>query len=429
MNVEFDEIGRLPAPRDNVAIATRTLNAGTVIAFGSETFALSHTVLVGHRFAVKPTAAGEPLLSWGQTFGLAIKPISPGDYVCNAEMIHELSHRALDFDLPTAPNFQNELELYTFDETTFRPAPALPRHAITKTFTGYRRDGGRGVGTRNMIVLLGTTSLASGFVRTLESRLQDKLAVYPNIDGIVAVAHTEGGHGKSNNRDLLLRTLAGFMTHPNVGAVLAVDYGHESINNAALQYYMQQNDYPLSYVPHRFMSLSHAFDADLAAAEQLVTGWLHTVNQAERTPQPLSKLKVALQCGGSDAFSGVSGNPLAAWVAKEIIQYGGSANLAETDELIGAERYVLDKVRDAATAKRFLAFIDRFKERVGWHGHTADGNPSGGNKYRGLYNIYLKSLGAATKRHPDVPLDYVMEYAEHMRQPGYYFMDSPCNDL
>ena len=429
MNVEFDEIGRLPAPTDNVAIATRTLNAGTVITFGSDTFALSHTILVGHRFAVKPIAAGEPLLSWGQTFGLAIKPINPGEYVCNVDVIHELSRRALDFDIPTAPNFENELEPYTFDGATFRPAPALPRYAVTKTFMGYRRGDGRGVGTRNIIVLLGTSSLVSGFVRRLENRLQDKLTDYPNIDGIVAVAHTEGGHGKSNNRDLLLRTLAGFMTHPNVGAVLAVDYGHESINNVALQGYMQQNDYLLSHVLHQFMSLLHPFEEDLATAERHVTGWLGTVNQVPRTAEPLSELKIALQCGGSDAFSGVSGNPLAAWVAKEIIRHGGSANLAETDELIGAEHYVLKKVRDRATAKQFLTFMERFKERVGWHGHTADGNPSGGNKYRGLYNIYLKSLGAATKRHPDVPLDYVIEYAERMQQPGYYFMDSPGNDL
>jgi altronate dehydratase len=126
---------------------------------------------------------------------------------------------------------------------------------------------------------------------------------------------------------------------------------------------------------------------------------------------------------------GYSGNPLAAWVAKEVIQHGGSANLAETDELIGAENYVLEKVRDVATVTKFLTLVERFKERVGWHGHSAEGNPSGGNKYRGLYNIYLKSLGAATKRHPDVPLDAVIEYSEPMREAGYYFMDSPGNDL
>ena len=84
----------------------------------------------------------------------------------------------------------------------------------------------------------------------------------------------------------------------------------------------------------------------------------------ERTEQSLSNLKIALQCGGSDAFSGVSGNPLAAYVAKEVIRYGGCANLAETDELIGAERYVLQNVKDLETAQKFLDTIERFNERM-----------------------------------------------------------------
>ncbi len=148
-----------------------------------------------------------------------------------------------------------------------------------------------------------------------------------------------------------------------------------------------------------------------------------------RTPQPLSELKIALQCGGSDAFSGVSGNPLVGLVSKEVIQAGGSALLAETDELIGAESYLLQNVRDAATAERFLEIVARFQTWAAWHGFSAHGNVSGGNSYRGLYNIYLKSLGAAAKRHPDVPLDYVIEYGEPMAAAGYYFMDSPGNDL
>lgn len=427
--ISFDDVARLPSEDDNIAIATCLLPAGTQITYHNKNVILSHTVILGHRFAIQPLSEGEALRSWGQTFGAATKAISVGDYVCNADVLQELSRRSLEIDLPSEANFQNELEPYQFDEGVFQPATVLPYYSGTKTFMGYRRTGKRGVGTRNTIILLGVSSLTSGFVRKLESRLKEKAAGYVNIDGILPVAHTEGGHGKSNNQEMLLRTLAGFVVHPNVAAVLLVDYGQETINNALLQDYMEQNDYPLENVLHHFMSLSDNFDADLRKAEELITGWLDTVNHIQRTAQPLSELKIALQCGGSDAFSGISGNPLAAWVAKEIIQYGGAANLAETDELIGAESYVLDKVRDAATAKKFLAVVERFKERVALHGHSADGNPSGGNKFRGLYNIYLKSLGAATKRHPDVRLDYVIDYSEPMQQSGFYFMDSPGNDL
>ncbi len=429
MTYTFEKIGRLPAPGDNVAIAIQTLDAGTTITFGAETWQLSHTVLAGHRFAVQPIATGENLLSWGQTFGVALKTIAPGNYVCNAAVLNELSHRTLDFALPEHPNFADQIAPFSFDETTFQPAPPLPLYEHSRTFAGYRRSGGRGVGTRNMIVLLGTSSFTGGFVRLLETRLKPLAEKYPNIDGIVAVAHTEGGHDRLNNRELLLRTLAGFMVNPNAGAVLAVDYGSEAMNNAALQAYMQQHDYPLNHLLHQFMTISGSFEQSLDTAAHIVDGWLHAVNAISRTPESVKHLKIGLQCGGSDAFSGISANPLLGLITKEILQHGGAANLAETDELIGAETYMLHNVRDAATAKKFLATLNRFKTWAGWHGQAAEGNPSGGNMYRGLYNIYLKSLGAAMKRDPRIRLDYVIEYGEPMPEAGFYFMDSPGNDL
>lgn len=155
-----------------------------------------------------------------------------------------------------------------------------------------------------------------------------------------------------------------------------------------------------------------------------------------RVTQPVSQLKLALQCGGSDAFSGISGNPLAGQGAKLLIQQGGAAVLAETDELIGAERYILQNCRTKEVAQKFLDIIERFRSWASWHGHTAEGNPSGkkklallllilvgGNKYRGLYNIALKSLGAAMKKPRDVSLDYVIDYGELVQQPGYYMMN------
>ena len=199
---------------------------------------------------------------------------------------------------------------------------------------------------------------------------------------------------------MLLRTLAGFTIHPNIGAMLLVDYGTESVTNEMLKTYMRREGYALDDVVHSFYRLQGSFDTDLASGAEIIEGWLESVNSVPRTEQSLENLKIALQCGGSDAFSGVSGNPLAAYVAKEVIRYGGCANLAETDELIGSEAYVLQNVRDLTTARTFLDTIERFKERVAWHGHSAEGNPSGGNNFRGLYNIAIKSIGAAMKRHP-----------------------------
>ena len=204
----------------------------------------------------------------------------------------------------------------------------------------------------------------------------------------MAVAHTEGAVPEPNNRETVLRTLAGYMVHPNTGAILAVDYGTEGITNSNLEDFLKANKYPLGQVPHGFHSIESSFSEALEVAAKAVKSWLPQVNAVSRQERPLSDLKIALQCGGSDAFSGISGNPLAAWVAREVIRHGGAANLAETDELIGAESYVLQSVKDWPTAQRFIEVSERFKARAARHGHSAEGNPSGGNKL-GVYTTYF----------------------------------------
>jgi altronate dehydratase len=429
---DFREVGRLPAPGDNVAMATRRLEAGTRVSYSNSDFEIPHTVLEGHRFAVEPIAEGEDLLSWGLRFGRAARDIAPGDYARNEKILEVLAERRVDFEFPSEPNFSDaELEPYVLDEEGFRAGEQVPLREEPPTFMGYRRALGRGIGIRNYVVVMGVTSRLTGFVRALELEMSGVADAYENVDGIVSVAHTEGGEERTpNNLDLLLRTLSGFMVNPNVGAVLVLDHGGgEAVTNRMLRAYLVEHGYPIGDVPHEFMSLEGRFRKDLERAKSVVRGWLDEVDAARRTEEPASELRIGLQCGGSDAFSGVSANPLVAWVGREVVRYGGIANLAETDELIGAEHYVLNNVKDLETARRFLSTVERFKERVSWHGHTAEDNPSGGNNYRGLYNISIKSIGAAMKKHPDVRVDRVIEYAERMDEGGFYFMDSPGNDL
>ncbi len=427
---EFATVGRLPAPGDNVAIATRRLEAGTEIAYADSLITLDYTVMEGHRFAVATIPPDAPLLSWGLPFGIAIEPIAPGEYVHNADMLEALAGRAIDFEIPTEPNFRNRIKAYTLDEAAFVPGEQVARYPDERTFLGYRRAGNRGVGTRNFAVVLGTSARSASYARTLAQRLAHEADAYANVDGISAVAHTEGdGHDPINNWDFLLRTLAGLVVHPNVGAILIVDYGPEQVNSDVLRAFMTEHGYELDAVRHGFLRLSGDLAHDLEAGTAALRGWLPALDEDRRTPCSLAHLNIALQCGGSDAFSGVSGNPLAGSVAKEVVRYGGRANLAETDELIGAEPYMLQNMRDLDVARKFLDFIAAFKERVGWHGSSAEGNPSGGNRYRGLYNIALKSIGAGMKRDPEVRVDDVVDYAEPMREPGFYFMNTPGNDL
>ena len=425
---EFDQVARVPAAGDNVAIATRRLDAGTVVADGGRDFRLPHTVLEGHRFVRAPIPRGARLTSWALPFGIATRALDPGEYVCNEKILTALAERDIDFELPAAANFTDTVETCELDETSFTPGEQVERVDSGATFEGFRRPGGRGVGTRNFVVVLATTSRVNGFVRRVAERAA--AAAPAGIDGVVAVTHTEGGGtGRPNNVDHVLRVLAGFMVHPNVGAVLAADDGTGAYTNDDVRRFMEGRNYPLDHVPHAFFRIERGFEEEVERAAAFIARWVPEVAAARRTSQSAGALRLALQCGGSDAFSGVSGNALAGWVAKEVIRHGGSANLAETDELIGAEPYVLENVRDAATARKFLEKIEGFKRYAANHGTTAEGNPSGGNNFRGLYNIALKSLGAARKKDPEVRLDYVIDYGQPMRPSGYYFMDSPGNDL
>ncbi|MBA2713430.1 MAG: hypothetical protein H0U55_07755, partial [Rubrobacteraceae bacterium] len=192
---DFQEVGRLPAPDDNVAMATRRLDPGTRVSYEGSEFEIHHTVLEGHRFAARPVAEGEDLLSWGLRFGRATKDISPGDYACNEKILRVLrerfkasprqgedpegtsdlgggrvpgGHDRAGLSLPEEPNFSDaELEPYVLDEGDFHPGEQVPLHDEPRTFMGYRRAPGRGVGTRNYIVVMGLTSRLTGFVRAL----------------------------------------------------------------------------------------------------------------------------------------------------------------------------------------------------------------------------------------------------------------------
>jgi altronate dehydratase len=247
--------------------------------------------------------------------------------------------------------------------------------------------------------------------------------------------------------------MAGWLIHPNVGAVLVVDAGKVggpiqfiknldgemmrirsqggwAITNDEMQEFVAKHDYPVQHKTINWMSLTGDFAADIRHGQSVVNEWYPMLAAMKRTPQPLSELSLAQQCGGSDAFSGISANPLLGKASKHIVMHGGTVILAETDELIGGETYVVENSRDFETAQAFVDMVERFKRYAGNFGYSAEGNPSGGNNYRGLYNIVIKSLGAAKKRDPVVRLEHVVDYSEPLNgRTGFCFMDSPGNDM
>ncbi len=269
------------------------------------TITLEFTILEGHRLCIQDILAGQALTSWNYPFGYAITDIKKGSYVCNHAMLKSLQERKLTFDLPSQHNFSDRIVRYVVDEKNFQPGRTEPRGVDEPDlfFQGFPRRGGQGVGTRNPIVIFGVTSTSAGFCRKLadQARLSFDPRMFPNIDSVTSVAHTEGNRVDElpNTYARLVRCLCGMMVNPNVGALLIVDVpsgaGTQGISNANIIQFFDSNPEHkrrLASIPHQFFSLTGDFLADLQSGMEIVTDWLPIVNQFYRVKCPISELKV-----------------------------------------------------------------------------------------------------------------------------------------
>ncbi len=433
MTISLHEIARFPMSGDNAAIALCDLQAGTVVQDGDAVFALQHDILTGHRFAAVEIREGEFITSWNYPFGTAARDIAPGEYLCNSNVLFRLSIQEdphfTSLKLPAEPNFNDDIDPFEFDEAKWRKPEPVELYTDSRTFLGYDR-GVRGVGTRNHLVVVNTSADAAPLVERLEAMFKDKVGAFENVDAVIGLRHTESASSDREEHERTLRTLAGLISNPNVGGFIAIDSGLEGdLANDELIAWMRENGISVDAMPFELVRSSDSFEDDLKRSSTVVAAMMEVLNRDRRSEQSIGRLRIGLQCGASDAFSGICGNVLSAAIGREVIRYGGIANLTETPELAGAEDYTLISIANPGIATRFLSMLNRFKTYLGWHGGKVDKNPSEGNLLGGLYNITLKSLGAAVKRDPDIPIEHVVEYGEVMTQPGFYFMDGMGGDI
>jgi altronate hydrolase len=390
-------------PDDDVVIARTSLTAGTIIHQGENTIKLPRTIPGGHKIALKPVASGEPVHRYGQIIGFATEAIAVGDHVHT----HNLSANA--FERQYEPG--KSVSLVDFV-------------AEPQTFMGYQRTDGR-VGTRNYIAVIPTVNCSSHTSRQIAAAFTpDILANYPNIDGVIAFPHFSGCANRINGPDYLIlqRTLAGIARHANVGAYIIVGLGCETNQIADLI-----SNHELGEVPALTIQEAGGIRKTVKAGIEAVQSLLPQVNQTARTPQPISEIMVALQCGGSDSWSGVTANPALGFAVNELIRHGGSAVLAETPEIYGAEHLLIHRATSQAVADRLIEKIHWWEEHTRRLNIEIDNNPSVGNKLGGLTTIYEKSLGAVAKG-GSTPLNGVFDYAEAVNVRGLSFMDSPGYD-
>ena len=402
-------------PQDQVAIAKTDLQAGTTLVVGGCLLPQHHVVVCqsipsGHKVALEPLAAGEPVRRYGQVIGWARCAISPGEHVHT----HNLGLEALERN--TAPEAWRALP------ETYSSPPAGQR----RTFRGVRRADGR-VGTRNYIAIVSTVNCSAHTCREIARHFTpDRLASFPNVDGVVAFTHPYGCAFRVGSRDqvLLQRTLAGIAGHPNVGASLLVGLGCE-INQVDDQAECcgQQIPAGLRLVIQDRGGIGKTVATGISAVEHL----LPLANEAQRTAQPVSELVVALQCGGSDSWSGVTANPVVGLVADELVRQGGTVVLAETPEIYGAEHLLVRRAVRPEVGEKLLAQVRWWEEHARKMDMLVDDNRSVGNAAGGLTTIYEKSLGAVAKA-GSTPLMDVYDYAEAVTARGFVFMNSPGYD-
>jgi altronate hydrolase len=250
---------------------------------------------------------------------------------------------------------------------------------------------------------------------------------YPNVDGIVAFAHGTGCGMAAEGRgfDILQRVLWGHATHPNVGAAIFVGLGCEVMQIARMK--QAFGDAAADRFHGLTIQETGGTRATIASIKAKVAELLPEVNRARREDCPASALKLALQCGGSDGYSGITANPALGVASDLLVGLGGTAILSETPEIYGAEQLLLRRAADEETAARLIRCIRWWEDYTAMNGGSMDNNPSPGNKAGGLTTILEKSLGAAAKG-GSTPLAAFYDYAEQVTKPGFVFMDTPGYD-
>jgi altronate hydrolase len=391
---------------DNVVVARVDLLPGTRLE--DEGIATAGHVPPGHKVATAPVRAGEPVKKYGQIIGFATTDIAPGEHV------HTHNLAMGDFARDYA---------FCADHVPTRYVPEAER----ATFQGIVRKDGR-VATRNYLGILTSVNCSATAARFIADQFKGgALADYPNVDGVVALVHGTGCGMASEGEgmDVLRRTLAGYARHPNFAGVLLLGLGCEANQISAL---MKAEGLASGDFLHTMtIQESGGTTKTVREATARLKEMLPEANRVRRETVPASHIRLALQCGGSDGYSGITANPALGACVDLLVRHGGSAVLSETPEIYGAEHLLTRRALSRAVGEKLVERIKWWEDYTARTGNEMNNNPSPGNKAGGLTTILEKSLGAVAKGGTG-PLVEVYKYAEPMTAHGFAFMDTPGYD-
>ncbi len=398
-------------PDDNVVVAINDLPQDHWVREESGVKTVE-PIPAGHKLATRRIEAGQAVTKYGQSIGKAGQRIEAGQWVHvhNVQWRSEQGSYAFSTDIPQ------------------RTQPSHPR-----SFQGYRRPNGK-AGTRNYLAVLSSVNCSASVSKAIARHFTcERLEKYANVDGVVAFTHGSGCAMQfaGQQHQILNRVMGGIARHPNVGGYLLIGLGCEKATLDYLvedQSLVQIDGYGVAQSPPTLTMQSiggtqKTIDEGIRRVEQL----LPQVNDVRREPIPAEELIVATECGGSDGNSGITANPAVGVASDRIVAHGGTAILAETSEIFGAEHLLTRRAVSEDVGRKLLERIEWWHWYAGIFGETLDDNRSAGNAAGGLTTIAEKSLGAVAKGGSSALVD-VYQYAEPLTKHGFVIMDSPGFD-
>ncbi|WP_069657978.1 UxaA family hydrolase [Arcticibacter eurypsychrophilus] len=439
-------------PIDNVLVALTDLKAGTNIEFNGVQFNLVSDVSAKHKFTLRKLEEGAPIFMYGVLVGKTCMALPQGISLT----VHNIKHASESFALG-----KRKTKWTIPDTSRFENA----------TFMGYHREDGS-VGTANYWLIIPLVFCENRNVNMIKEALTEKLGfkkprgyetevdsllamyqtgktveeilqadlqksphelssgkIFPNIDGIKYLSHDLGCGGTRTDSDALCGLLAGYITHPNVAGATILSLGCQHAQASILKAEIDKRDRSFNKPLYILEQQQIGTEEKMLqlALKQTFTG-LMQANKAERSPAPLSKLVVGLECGGSDGFSGISANPALGTLSDILVSLGGSVVLAEFPELCGVEQEMSDRCTDETLANKFMQLMRTYNARAEADGSGFFANPSPGNIKDGLITDAIKSAGAA-KKGGTSPVTDVLDYPDKVTRKGLNLLCTPGSDV
>jgi galactarate dehydratase len=389
---------------DNVAIAVQPLRAGDEV----EEIHINQDIPQAHKVALADIGKGEAVVRYGVILGYAIDPIKKGDWI-NEFML----------ELPTPPSVDN-ME-YGKNIVTDLPDPPVT------TFEGYVNPDGGYAGTRNILGISTTVQCVTGVLNVAVKKMKEKLLPkYPNVDDIVPINHAYGCGVAINAPEakVPIRALRNLAKHPNFGGqLMVVGLGCEKFT---VQMLLDEAD----ITPENVIILQEkkGFDAMIDSLMEMAEKKLQILNQRKRETLPLSKLLVGMQCGGSDAFSGVSANPSAGYAADMLVKGGATVMFSEVTEVRDGVHYLAERCVSAEVRDKLAAEMRWYDNYLAAGEVDRSANPTPGNKKGGLCNIVEKTMGSIAKSGTS-PIVEVLSPAEKPTKHGLIYAATPASDI